>query len=100
MKNKLIKLTMWLMALNGSAAIASAAGLAPEDAPGVSAFASGAAIFSTVAIVLVFALEAKRQRKPSRPASEPARQTERIFVVEDADGRTQVFERRASCLPG
>ena len=100
MKNKLLKQTLWLMVLNGSAAVASAAGLAPEDAAGVSTFAWSAAIFSTVSIVLVLALEAKRWRKPSQPAASPTKQSRRLFVVEDADGRTRVFGRRATCLPG
>jgi len=99
MKNNLIKRTLWLMAFNGSAAVASAAGLTPEDAAGVSVFTWGAAVFSTVAIVLVLVLQAKRWRNPSRPAATPAKKGRQVFVVEDADGRTRVFERRPRFQP-
>ena len=99
MKNILVKRTLWFMAFNGSAAVASAAGLTPEDASGVSVFADGVAIFATVAIVLMLALEAKRWRKPSRPTATPARKSRPMFVVEDADGRTRVFERRPRFQP-
>ena len=97
MKTTRIKLTLWWVAFGNVAGVVRGAGLGPEDAVSVSAITGGAAIVFSAAIVGVFALEllaARRERRAARVHECMAKKTYRpLFVVEDDDGRTRVFER-------